>query len=155
VAGATGRANCPSALPTKKPRTGGAPGGRGVREPDFFGESPLVQFGIHIHIHTHTCGHWNNHETETRNRPVGTQHQHPGPRSSGMALAIRKAREVPTPGCSLLENRKTVIGRQKFGWYFFSTTLGLYGGVRHCATQRGELRGPILRETVPMHISNS
>jgi hypothetical protein len=39
VTGATGRANCvlgsPSARRTKEPRTGGPPGGRGVRGPDF------------------------------------------------------------------------------------------------------------------------
>jgi hypothetical protein len=32
----------PSARHTKEPRTGGAPGGRGVRGPDFFCESPFV-----------------------------------------------------------------------------------------------------------------
>jgi hypothetical protein len=35
----------PSALRTKEPRTGGPPGGRGVRGPDFFCGSPLVPPG--------------------------------------------------------------------------------------------------------------
>jgi hypothetical protein len=32
----------PSARHTKEPRTGGPPGGRGVRGPDYFCESPFV-----------------------------------------------------------------------------------------------------------------